>query len=161
MFRKFLGDRGLTLLEILLSLLILGVIAGIILHTFIGQYRLVRHVSLRSEINYSLLRAGVVLTSAVNLGQKVVWQNNALIVTYWKGRYKYTDSYYLADKNFDGKIDLYCEHLGVPNPVVTGLTGFYCQEVGPGLWKISLEADCGMQKARWERIIRQKCPGPI
>ncbi|NLL52237.1 MAG: type II secretion system protein [Peptococcaceae bacterium] len=153
----FSVDKGLTLLEIILSLVILGIIAGIVLQFFVSQYRLVQNVAASSEINYSLLRAGEVLTSAVNVSERVVWQNNTLIVTYKTVQNKYTDYYYLADKDFDGKLDLYREHLGVPNPIASALINFDCREVSPGLWAIKLEACYGKQNAEWERYVRQKC----
>ncbi|NLM22059.1 MAG: prepilin-type N-terminal cleavage/methylation domain-containing protein [Peptococcaceae bacterium] len=153
----FSVDKGLTLLEILLSLVILGIIAGIVLQFFVSQYRFVDNVAAGSELNYSLLRAGEVLTSTVNVSEKVVWRDNTLIVTYKMTQNKYTDSYYLADKDFDGKLDLYREHLGVPNPIASGMINFNCREVSPGLWAIKLEACYGEQNAEWERYVRQKC----
>ncbi len=150
-------DTGLSLLEVLVSLLISGIIAGFVLSQAINQYRLANSILAESEMNYALLRAGQVLALAVQEGEKIVWKNDTLIITYGLNRKQVSDSYYLADKDFDGNYDLYREHLAVPNPVATGLTAFSCKQINQGLWEISLKAGCKEKETGWERIVKQKC----
>jgi hypothetical protein len=149
-------DLGLTLLEVLLSLIITGIVMSVVLNFYISHYRLVKHVMSKTELNYSLLRAGQVLTSAVKIGEKVEWTGKVLKITYKQGEKEFCDSYYLADKNFDEISDLYREHLAVPNPVVTGVTFFNCIELDQGFWEISLRAGEGVDEVYWKRKVKQK-----
>ncbi len=154
--RKEVKDLGLTLLEVLLSLVITGIIASIVLTFYISQYRLVNQVMTKTELNYSLLRAGQVLTSAVKIGEKVEWTGKVLRISYYQGEKAFLDTYYLADKDLDGISDLYREHLAVPNPVASGVTFFNCIELNKGFWEISLRAGEGVDEVYWERKVKQK-----
>lgn len=150
------SEIGITLLEVMLSLVITGIIVSIVLTIYISQYRLNLDVAEGSERDYSLLRAGQVIGTAIMTSEKVVWTGKELYVTYHQEGKVIKDSYYLADKDHDGINDLYREHLAVPNPVVSGLTVFNCLEVNKGLWLISISAVNHENKSTWERKVRQR-----
>jgi len=152
-------SKGLTLLEVLISLLITGVIVSVALNQTIVHYKLANNVQTDTEMNYSVLRAGQVLDLAVKTAETVKWNGSSLSVSYKLEGKQFSDTWYLADKDFDGQSDLYREHLSVPNPVVTGLTAFNCTEISRGFWKVSLQAGSRKKAIIWERKIRQKCPG--
>lgn len=147
---------GLTLLEVLLSLVITGVIAAVVLTFSSAHYRLASQVKAKSELDYALFRAGQVLTAAVSSGEKVKWTGKVLSVTSRQEGKIVVDTYYLADKDLDGIPDLYRERLGVPNPIASRLTAFTCTELKRGLWKISLRAGEKGTGVDWERIVRQR-----
>ncbi|MGI6449527.1 MAG: prepilin-type N-terminal cleavage/methylation domain-containing protein [Desulfitobacteriia bacterium] len=150
-------ERGLTLLEVLLSLVLTGVIAGVVLMFYISHYRLAVQVRTESELEYSLVRAGQVLASAVRSGNRINWSKGILTISYRQVDEKVIeDQYYLADKDLNGIQDLYREHLNVPNPIASGLSAFTCTEIQKGLWKISLKAREGEKEICWERIVKQK-----
>lgn len=148
-------DRGITLLEVLISLVITGVIVSVVLTFYISQYRLNGEVMVGAEWNYSLVRSGQVLASAIRSGEVVEWTDKGLQITYHSEGRVIKDIYYLADKDFDGTVDLYREHLAVPNPIASGLKAFSVTEIKKGLWLINLEATDGKNKASWVRKVRQ------
>jgi len=53
-------------------------------------------------------------------------------------------------------MDLYRHHLGVSNPVVTGVTEINVLEVRKGLWEIHLQASHGSLKCDWYKKVRQR-----
>lgn len=154
--RKGTKDLGLTLMEVLLSLVITGIMVSVILTLYIKQYRLASQFMLKTELNYALLRAGQVLTSAVKAGEKVEWSGQVLRISYHQGDKRFVDTFYLADKDSNGIVDLYRVHQAVPNPVASGLTEFSCNEIQKGLWGINLRAGEGEKEISWERKVRQK-----
>ncbi|NLI91855.1 MAG: type II secretion system protein [Peptococcaceae bacterium] len=154
MYKK--KDCGMTLLEVLLSLVITGIIVSIILPLYTNQYRLSKEIACKAETDFTLLRAGQVLTSAVQEGIHVEWKGEKLFVTFQQSGKTIVDSFYLADKDRDGILDLYREHLGVPNPVVSGLKGFNCSVISDKLWRISLLAVQEGKEVSWERKVRQR-----
>lgn len=149
-------DRGLTLLEVLISFVLIASIAGLVLNFYVSQYRFTREVMVQAEWDYALLRAGQVVSSAVRVSEEVNWSGKQLRVTYRLDGKIYNDVYYLADKDHDGIQDLYREHLSVPNPVVSRLTSFNCIEIRKGLWKITLSSGEGEREVLWERTVHQK-----
>lgn len=150
-------ERGFSLLEVLLCLVVSGVMAGLILKLYAEQYRLSSEVLVRAELRYSLLKAGQVLTKAVREGDSVEWVNDSvLVVRHRQSGQPVTDYFYLADKDFDGIIDLYRERLGVPNPVAGRLSAMSCCQVGNGLWEIRLSAVQGNTVVLWEKKVRQR-----
>jgi len=149
------GETGLTLLEVLVSLAITAVITVLVLDQATAHFRLTKNVQEDSEACFALLRAGEVLASAVKNSEKVDWNGYALTVVYVLEQKRFTDLYYVSDKDFDGCKDLYREHLGVPNPVVSGITGLHCAESGENLWQIRIEAAQGQKVKVWDRKVRQ------
>jgi len=148
--------EGLTLLEVLLSLVIAGIVVGMVLTLYMQNYRLAEDLMIKTEIDYALLRAGQVLTSAVQAGEKVEWTGDVLKVTDVQDDKTVVDLYYLADKDADGIVDLYREHLSVPNPVISGLLEFSCREINEKLWEIRIRAGQRGRESSWERTVRQK-----
>ncbi|RNC29287.1 MAG: hypothetical protein AWM53_00640 [Candidatus Dichloromethanomonas elyunquensis] len=146
----------MTLLEILLSLVITGIIVPIILALYINQSRVIKDIAYKEEMDFTLLRAGQVLTSAVQDGEKVEWTGQKLMVSHQQDGRMIVDIFYLADKDLDGILDLYRERLNVPNPVASGLKEFTCVEIGEGLWKINLRANQQGKEVSWERKVRQR-----
>lgn len=144
------------MLEVLLSIVITGVLVGTVLTLYIQNYRLAEDLMIKTEIDYALLRAGQVLTSAVQAGEEVEWTGNTLKVTDIRDDMTVVDLYYLADKDGDGIVDLYREHLSVPNPVISGLLEFSCREISEKLWEIRIRAGQRGKESCWERTVRQK-----
>lgn len=151
------NELGLTLLEVLLSLVITGVLVSLVLNLYISQYRQIQVSKGHTETDYALLRAGQVLVTAIKSGNPVQWdpRKQRLTVSYEFQGLLVKDSYYLADKDYDGVLDLYREHLSAVNPVVSGLRRFEVIQSAPGLWTIHLEAGEGQQVVRWSRKVRQ------
>ncbi|KUO58793.1 MAG: hypothetical protein APF84_10290 [Gracilibacter sp. BRH_c7a] len=149
-------DKGITLLEVLLSLIIIGLIVDLVLNLYLDQYRLLSEVKQKAELRFVVFRAGQVLTSAVTKAEKVTWVNGDTLLVEYQGEYQLTDSYYLDDKDRDGNMDLYRHHLGVSNPVVTGVTEINVLEVRKGLWEIHLQASHGSLKCDWYKKVRQR-----
>lgn len=150
-------NKGITLLEVLLSLVITGIIVNMVLSLYLDQYRLISEVRQKAELRYTVFKAGQVLTSAITKAEKVSWINGDTLVTkYLQGDYLITDSYYLDDKDADGNSDLYRKHFGVSNPIVTGLTEISVLEERRGLWEIRLIASKGSQRSEWVKKVRQR-----
>ncbi|NLP43688.1 MAG: prepilin-type N-terminal cleavage/methylation domain-containing protein [Peptococcaceae bacterium] len=146
---------GMTLLEVLISLVIIGVIVSVIFTFYLSHYRLNQSIISEMELDYSLVRAGQVLAAAVRSAEDIYWDGKNLEVTYcYKGEL-ITDSFYLADKDKNGIQDLYREHLAVPNPVASGLTFFEAKEIKRGLWQLSLGAEDSKKDLKWTRKVRQ------
>jgi prepilin-type N-terminal cleavage/methylation domain-containing protein len=150
------NDAGMTLLEVLVSLVIIGIIIEMVLPFWLEQIHLAEAVAVKTEQDFMFLRAGQVLTSAVREGEVVTWTNDRLCVTHHDKQQIVVDSYYLADKDLDGIQDLYRERLGVPNPVASGLKKFTCAQIEGNLWLITLKAGQGAKEVSWERKIRQR-----
>lgn len=150
-------DMGITLLEVLLSLIIIGIIVNLVLSLYLDQYRLLAEVRQKAELRYAVFKAGQVLTSAVTKAEKVSCVNgDTLLTEYLQGERPIMESYYLDDKDGDGNKDLYRKHLGVSNPIVSGLTEMSLREVKGGLWEIHLKASQGNEESEWIKKVRQR-----
>lgn len=150
-------EKGISLLEVLLSLVISGIMAGLILKIYAEQYRLSSEVLVQAELRHSLLKAGQVLTKAVREGDSIEWVNDSVLLVRHRLNGQMTaDYFYLADKDHDGIVDLYREHLGVPNPVAGRLSAMRCCQVQDGLWEIGLSAAQGNTVISWEKKVRQR-----
>jgi hypothetical protein len=156
MFRNRRPEDGMTLLEVLLSLVMTGIIIGMVLTLYMNHYRLIKELMIESEMDYSLFRGGQVLAATVSAGQEVEWKDEILCVTRIQDEKPVVDLFYLADKDNNGVQDLYREHLSVPNPIASGLTDLKCVEIDKGLWEIRLEARLGDIKINWKRSVRQR-----
>lgn len=149
-------NSGMTLLEVLLALVIISILVPMVLSLYSDQFRLLRDISDKADMEFSVLRAGQVLTAAIKEGQKILWQDGILHITHQEETRMISDKYYLADKDGDQIYDLYRERLKVPNPIVSGLTELNCIEIEEGLWKIRLQASKRELEVKWERIVRQR-----
>lgn len=145
----------MTLLEVLVSLLIAGILAAIVLRMYISQYGSAKNVLLQSDITFSLVRAGEVLTAAVTSADNVEWTGSELLITNNQNGVTITDSYYIADKDLNGITDLYREHLNVPSPIASRLTKLNCRNIQDELWEIIIIAEEGQTTLCWERTMRQ------
>ncbi|MHB1653763.1 MAG: prepilin-type N-terminal cleavage/methylation domain-containing protein [Desulfitobacteriaceae bacterium] len=154
------AGEGFTLLEVLLALVISGVFLTLSLRLLTDQWRGSLEAKRHLELQYSVLSGGRVVVDAVRTAKSVVRIGPGVlkVVSWADNGTLYTDLYYIGDKDYDGIKDLYCEHLNVPNPVATRVTGFVCEEEEPGLWRISLEANWGGQKVSWETLVHGRTP---
>ncbi len=150
------GDQGLTLLEVLLSLMITGVIVVMVFSIYLPQYRLLNETTSKAEAQFVLLKAGQVLASALSTADTITWTGSTLRVTARHAGKVNNDSYYLADKDHNGKLDLYRERLGVPTPIVTGLKEFHAVQNHNGLWTITVTADSNIKTHKLEKKVRQR-----
>lgn len=157
-YRVLRLERGFTLLEVLLALLISGIFLSLALRLFLDQWRGARALKERSEIQYALVTAGRTVSDAIRSAQTVQWASPGVlhILPWPDGGTFTTDLYYIDDKDRDEIKDIYWEHLNVANPVASRITGFTCTEVEPGLWQVFLKAVSGQQTATWEGLIRQR-----
>ncbi len=151
-------DQGFTLLEVLLALLISCSLLVLSLRLLTDQWRGAKEIKDRQEIQYALLTAGETISAAIRSAQKVQsTKPGVLEVLPWpEAGYFKADLYYIADKDYDGIPDLYCEHLNVPNPVASRITALSCTEVEPGLWQVTVQARMNQQQATWQRLIRRR-----
>ncbi len=151
-------NKGFTLLEVLFALLISCSLLVISLCLLTDQWRAIKEMKDRQEIQYSLLTAGETVSTAIRSAQTVKSPKPGVLeVLPWSeaGYYK-ADLYYIADKDYDGIPDLYCEHLNVPNPVASRITALQCTEVEPSLWQVTLQARLNQQQATWQGLIRRR-----
>ncbi|MCM1566945.1 MAG: prepilin-type N-terminal cleavage/methylation domain-containing protein [Dehalobacter sp. 4CP] len=148
------NDKGFTLLEVLVSLVITGIVAAMVFQLYISQYRMAKGLMADADLSFAAVRAGQVLTAAISTAESVVWTGKVLRINYLENGKAMTDSYYLADKDFNGVPDLYREHLGVPTPVASRIYEFYCTGVKDGLWQISLVAEQAENAVTWQRTVR-------
>lgn len=150
---------GFTLLEVLLALVIGGIFLSLALRLMTEQWRGSLEIKRRLELQYSVLTAGRVVVDAVRSAKSVELNKGTIKIGAWDDNgVVYTDQYYIADKDYDGIKDLYCEHQNVPNPVASRITSFSCEEAEPGLWQIKLEATWGEQKTSWETTVHRRTP---
>ena len=151
-------EQGLTLLEVMLALVILGVFLSFALGLAVKQGRDQAALQDRLELQNSVVVAGQAVADAIRNAQAVQWVAPATLkVTPWVVTvFPAADLYYVADKDYDGVKDLYCEHGNTPNPLASYITGWSCTEVEPGLWQISLEAALRGQTATWQCRVRKR-----
>lgn len=152
------SGSGFTLWEVLLALALSGLLLSLSLRLINEQWRIGRELKAQLEVQYAVLVAGQEVSKAIQSAYSVEWVSpGTLRVSPWTETGSGTlDLYYLADKDRDGISDLYREHLNVPNPIVSHVTGFSCMEVEPGLWQISLQARLGTEQAVWQNKVRQR-----
>ena len=148
---------GFTLLEVLLAALIAGIFLAVALRLLTEQWKWAERSKQFSELQYSVVTAGRTLVNAVRSARSVRSSAPAVLeVLPWpESGSSAWDSYYVADKDFDGIKDLYWEHLNVPNPLTSRITGLTCVEIQPGLWQITLQATWGDQAINWSATVRQ------
>lgn len=150
-------EKGITLLEVLIALVIVGIIVSLILRLFVDQLRFSSEFRTRMELQYSITRAVQVLTDEIKKAREIEWsESGKLKLTLCSENGFYDDFFYIADKDFDGRPDLYREHFSVPNPVATGIKELSCREVKNGLWEITLRAGGKNQEITWNTLIRQR-----
>ena len=151
-------NKGFTLLEVLFALLISCSLLVLSLRLLTDQWRAAKEIKDRQEIQYALLTAGETVSTAIRSAQTIQFTTPGVLqILPWPDAGDFTtDLYYIADKDYDGIPDLYCEHLGVPNPVASRITALQCTEVEPGLWQVTFQARMNQQQATWQGLIRRR-----
>ena len=150
-------DRGFTLIEVLLALLITGMILAVALRFFYGQWSTTQVLKDKMEAHYAVVVAGRLLSDAIREAEAVEWaQRGKWTLTVTPSGESYTDQYYIDDKDYDGVKDLYRQHLGVPNPVVSGIVDWNCTQGDAGLWTITLYGKVGEQTVLWQSKSRAR-----
>lgn len=150
-------DRGFTLIEVLFALLITGIILAVALRFFFGQWGTTQMIKDKMEAHYAVVTAGRMLSDAIREAEAVEWaQRGKWILTVTPSGELNSDQYYLDDKDYDGVKDLYRQHAGVPNPVVSGVVDWNCSQGEFGLWTITLHGQIREQTAFWQSKIRAR-----
>lgn len=155
---KKIRDCGFTLVEVLVSLTVIGIVLAFSLRLFADQWRITQEVKDRMEAHFAVLNAGRTVLDGIRGAQTVVWDTKnrgTLYILSW-GQGASQDKYYLADKDSDGIKDLYLEHKGVPNPVASHMISWNCTKGEAGLWTVTLQAQVGRQTVNWEGVSRQR-----
>ncbi len=151
--------KGFTLLEVLLALLITCSLLTLSLRLLADQWRAAKEIKDRQEIQYALLTAGETVSTAIRSAQKIQWISPGVLkIIPWSESIDYPKvSYYIADKDNDGILDLYREHSSAdPYPIVSRITALQCMEVEPGLWQVTFQASMNHQQATWQALIRRR-----
>jgi len=156
-------ERGLTLLEVLLALLIAGIFLVTSMRLLTDQWRGARALKNYLEAHYSIMSAGKTVSDVVRMAKTVEWVNNSGVLKVLPqpedGNQTPTlDTYFIADLDLDGTKDLYWKHLGISEPLASFITRWECAEVEPGLWEVFLQANVNGQTVSWRSITRQRVP---
>lgn len=152
-------QSAFTLMEVLFALIISGIFLSLALRLLTTQWRSAIETKRQMELQYCVMVGGRTVVDAIRSAKRVEMNDGVLKVEAWDAKgVIYKDSYYIADKDYDGIKDLYCEHENVPNPVVSRINNFSCEEAEPGLWYVRLQAVWGKQKATWETAVHRRTP---
>jgi len=159
-------ERGLTLLEVLLALLITGILLMTSLRIMTDQWRRARVLKNHLEAHYSVMTTGKTVSDAIRMAKTVEWIENpgilrVLPMPSYVNPSPSLDTYFLDDLDGDGTKDLYWGHLNVSQPLASYVTKWKCTEVEEGLWKIFLEASLEGQIATWQGGIRRRSYSPV
>lgn len=153
---KKVRDWGFTLVEVLVSLTVIGIILAFSLRLFADQWRITQEVKDRMEAHFAVLNAGRTVLDDIRGAKTVVWDNKGTLNILPWGKGASQEIYYIADKDSDGIKDLYLEHKGVPNPVASRMISWNCTKGEAGLWTVTLQAQVGRQTVNWEGVSRQR-----
>ena len=161
--KRDLGQRGMTLLEVLAALVIFVMLVGVGARLLPDTWQSIKSLNDRLELQYALLTGGQTVAKAVRGAQEVEWARKGVLKilpgSNSPGKIvpeSERDSFYIDDKDKNGVSDLYREHLKVANPVATGIVSIECRERAPGLWEIKLMGRKGKVELEWETLINQK-----
>ena len=157
-------QKGFTLLEVLLALILIGILLAMGLGTTLQLQNESETLQNRLELQYSLFNGGQTLVKAMSSAQQIEWQSGTqtLKILPWPTdssiilQEKDKDLFYIADKDRNGVTDLYREHLKAPNPIASRITRLECEEVSPGLWRLKLTAQWGRETLTWETLVYQR-----
>lgn len=153
-------DQGFTLIEVLFALLITGILLGVSLKFFAGQWVMSQVIKDKMEAHYAVASAGREVSDAIRQAENVQWANRGkwtLLIT--PSGESYVDQYYIDDKDYDGVKDLYRFHKGAHNPLVSGIVDWNCSEGESGLWTITLKGQINKQTVHWQGRIRPRDTG--
>ncbi len=157
----FYSERGFTLLEVLVALLISGILLMTALQFFTDQWRGASALKNHLEAHYAVMTAGNTVSNVIQRAKTVEWVNDSgmlkVIPMPEDGNPIPTlDSYFIGDLDLDGTKDLYWQHLGISEPLASFIVRWECAEVEPGLWEVFLQANVNGQSATWQSVIRQR-----
>lgn len=155
------GERGLTLWEVIIALFLTGIILTVSLRLMTEQWRGGRGLSDYLEAHYAVLTAGETVSDAIRKAETVEWMSGSETLRVLPlpddgNPVPRVDTYFIADLDRNGIMDLYWGHLGVSSPLASYLTKWKCTEVEEGLWEIFLEADVKGQKVVWRGVMRRR-----
>lgn len=151
------SEAGFTLTEVLVALLVTGILLAVSLRFFTEQWRVGQTLKDRNEAHYAVMNAGRTVLDAIREGKTVQWNSSTSVLTVLpRNQVTNPDQYSIGDKDYDGVKDLYRTHLGVPNPVVSGMLSWNCSKGEMGLWTITLKAKVGGQTVEWQGSVRQR-----
>ena len=150
-------DRGFTLIEVLFALLITGILLGVALRFFYGEWNISQTLKDKMEAHYAVVTAGRWVSDAIREAESVQWTNRGKwTLTVTPSGENYSDQYYLDDKDYDGVKDLYRYHKGAHNPVVSGIVDWNCTQGVSGLGTITFQGQIGKQRVHWQGRIRAR-----
>lgn len=160
------SERGLTLMEVIVALLVIAIFLIISMGFFIGQWRGGHSLKNQLEAHYFMMTAGKTVSDGIRMAETVEWVPDleTLKILPLSDDTNLTpslDSYFVDDLDHDGIRDLYWRHLGASQPVASYVTGWKCVEVEPGLWEIFLQASVEGQAVIWRSMIRQRSNSTI
>lgn len=155
------SERGLTLLEVLLALLISGIFLVTSMRLLTDQWRGARTLKNHLEAHYAVMTAGKTISDVVRMAKTVEWVNDSGVLKVLPmpedGNLIPTlDTYSIGDLDLDGTKDLYWKHLGISEPLASFITRWECAEVEPGLWEVFLQANVNGQIVTWRSVTRQR-----
>jgi prepilin-type N-terminal cleavage/methylation domain-containing protein len=145
-------NKGFTLVEVLLALVITGILLSVSTRFFLDQWGAYQAIKDKMEAHYAAATAGRMVCDAIREAEKVEWNYNLgkWVLTVTPSGETYSDQYYLDDKDYDGIKDLYRYHKGAHNPVVSGIADWNCSQGESGTWTISLQGQIGQQTVFWQ-----------
>ncbi|WP_176716204.1 prepilin-type N-terminal cleavage/methylation domain-containing protein [Desulfosporosinus sp. BG] len=162
----FYAERGLTLLEVLIALLISGIFLVIAMRFLTDQWRGARSLKNYLEAHYAVMTSGKTISDVIRTAKTVEWVNNTTVLKVLPmpdetNLVPTLDSYFVDDLDRDGIKDLYWRHLGVSQPVASYITRWECAEVEQGLWDVCLEANVDGQIVTWRGSVRRRTYSPV
>ena len=154
-------ERGFTLLEVLLALLISGIFLAMSMRLLTDQWHGARALKNHLEAHYAVMMAGKTVSDEVRMAKTVEWVNvtGELRVLPMPNDSNLTptlDTYFIGDLDSDGTKDLYWKHLGAKEPLASFINEWECWEVEPGLWEVFLQANVNGQIVTWRSVTRQR-----
>lgn len=155
------SERGLTLLEVLLALIISSIFLVTSLRLFTDQWRGTRKLKNHLEAHYAVMTGGKTVSDAIRTANTVEWINDTAVLKVMPmpdevNPVPALDSYFINDLDWDGTKDLYWKHLGVSQPLASYITTWECVEVESGLWEIILKASVDGQSVTWCGVVRRR-----
>ena len=160
------SERGLTLLEVLVALLISSIFLMTVLRFFTDQWRGARTLKNHLEAHYAVMTAGNTVSDVIRRAKTVEWVNDPAVLKVLPmpdeaNLMPTLDSYFIDDLDRDGTKDLYWKHLGVSQPIASYISKWECVEVEPGLWDVLLEARVDGQIVTWRGVVRRRTYSPV
>jgi len=109
------SERGLTLLEVLLALLISGIFLVISLRLLTDQWRGARALKNQLEAHYSVMTAGKTASDAIRMAKTVEWVKDSGVLRVLPmpdptNLVPTLDTYFMDDLDQNGTKDLYWRH---------------------------------------------------